>query len=125
MPITFETIRNSNEAVAIWLIHLHFDAFLSIPAKDLFFSSTEDVDFPIDNTGDKRFIGRLMKDVPKGKHQRDRGNDTAEFSFLNTGNQTYQDFLAYRDIMKRGKVNIYHCLGFGGGYYEGEIRFVG
>lgn len=122
--MTFEDARQQNEATPAWLIWIHFDAFFDIPAKDFYFSSTENIDFPV-NGVEKTFVGKLMRDIPKGRHQRDRGNDYCEFAFLNSGNATYQDFLDYQDIIERGRVTIFYCLNMGLDYYEGETRFVG
>lgn len=122
--MTFEEARNEREIIPAWLIWIHFDAFFDLDAKDFYFSSTEDIDFPV-NGVETTFKGKIMRDIPKGRHQRDRGNDYCEFSFLNIGNATYQEFLDYRDIIERGRVVIFYCLNLGLDYYEGETRFVG
>lgn len=122
--MTFEEARNSKEITPAWLVWIHFDAFFDIPEKDFYFSSTENIDFPVNGT-EQVFKGKIMRDIPKGRHQKDRGNDYCEFSFLNDGNSTYQDFLAYQSIIPQGRVTIFYCLNLALDYYEGETRFVG
>lgn len=120
----FEEIRNSSEAVSIYCIWIHFDAFFDIPAKDFYFSSSENIDLPV-NDVIQTFLKGYMKDIPKGRHQKDRDNDYCEFSLFNGGNRTYQDFRPYENIIERGEIVIYHCLELERDLYEGEIRFVG
>lgn len=124
MSVAFEAQRNSTEAVAVWCIWIHFDAFFSIPAKDFYFSSSENIDLPVGDTV-QIFLKGYMKDIPKGRHQKDRDNDYCEFSLFNGGNATYQEFRPYENIIERGEIVIYHCLELEKDLYEGEIRFVG
>jgi hypothetical protein len=119
----YEIQRAKEEAVTIWLLHLHFDAYFDIPAKDFYFASTSYIDFYIDDEEIRFDFG--LTEVPKGRHQRDRGNDYAEFSIINDGNANYQDFRPYEDIIERGYLHIYQALQIDKDYYEGEIKFVG
>jgi hypothetical protein len=120
----YNLMRESKNVVAIYLLHIHFEAFFDIPAKDFYFSSTKGVtEFPINNVV-QEFQGTLSA-IPNGRHQREARNDFADFSLANPENVTYADFVAYEDIIERGEVTIFECLELGKDYYEGETRFVG
>lgn len=120
--VEFEAKRNS-KAVAVWLLHIHFDAFFLVAQKDFYFSTTKNIEFEVASEIEV-FRGRL-RDVPKGRHQKDRSNDYAEFYLSNPNNDTYQDFLDYENHIEKGEVTIYECYEIEKDYYEGEVRFVG
>jgi len=121
--ILYEAQRQNPNAVSAWLLHIHFDAFFEVPAKDFYFSTTERMETDLD-TGLQEIRG-LLSAVPLGRHQRERGNDYAEFVLSNPHNDTYQDFLDYEDLIERGKVRIFQCFQVEKDYWEGEQRFNG
>lgn len=119
----YEIQRNKKEAVTVWLVHIHFDDFFEIEGADFYFATTKGIEFPIGN--DLIKFNDKLASFPKGRHQRERGNDYAEFSLLNQQSATYQDFLRLEEIIEKGEVAIYQCLEIEKDYYEGEIKFIG
>lgn len=119
----YEQRRQEKNVPTAWLVHIHFDEFQSLPEKDFYFSSTKNMEINLD-TGTNEIRG-LLSAFPLGRHQRDRGNDYAEFVLVNPNNTTYQDFVDYQPIIERGELTIYQCLLVDKNFWEGEIRFVG
>lgn len=126
MSAEYEAERNSKGAVVVWMLHLHFDAFFDLPAKDFYFSTVKGTTELFLNGNVEQFTGKLAS-TPQGRHQRESRNDYAEFSLGNSHNATYQDFLDYEPLIEKGEVLIMECYEIGreSGYYEGETRFVG
>jgi len=121
--ILYENQRKNPSAVVAWVLHIHFDEFFDIPAKDFYFATTRGMETDFDTGGEE--IRGLLSGVPLGRQQRERGNDYAEFVLANPHNDTYQDFLDYEDLIERGKVRIFQCFQIEKDYWEGEQRFYG
>lgn len=121
--VEFEAIRNKVDAVTVYLIHIHFDAFFEIPEMDFYFATTAYVEAYL-NGEDIKFEDYL-RDYPSIRHQTDRGNDIAEFVLNNPSNEIYARFQPYEQIIERGYVKIYQAFEIEKDYYEHEIVFVG
>lgn len=118
MSDAFEEKRNAKEATAAWSVKVTFPAFEALPAKSFYWGTTT---FEVD---DETFNHKLIE-VPKGRHQRDRGNDYAEFQASNPNNALYNDFYPYEDLIERAEVVIKECYEIELGLYESETRFFG
>lgn len=114
----YEDKREAKEAVAVWTVKVSFPAFESLEARDFFWATSA-----IEVDGED-FLHKLTA-VPTGRHQRDRGNDYAEFSASNPNNALYNDFYPYEDLIERAEVLIKECYEIDYGYFESEIRFFG
>lgn len=115
---SYEEKRNAKEAVAVWSAKVSFPAFEALPEKNFFWGSA---DFDVDG---ESFKHKLI-DVPKGRHQKDRGNDYAEFQASNPNNALYNEFYPYEDLIERAKVVIKECYEIERGLFESEVRFYG
>jgi hypothetical protein len=115
---SYEEKRESKEAIAVWSAKVSFPAFKTIPAKTFYWGTS---DFEVDGDSFKR----KLIEVPKGRHQRDRGNDYAEFQASNPNNALYNEFYPYEDLIERAEVEIKECYEIELGLYESEIRFYG
>lgn len=118
MSQAYEDKREAKETVAIWTVKVSFPAFESLEARDFFWATSA-----IEVDGED-FLHKLTA-VPTGRHQRDRGNDYAEFSASNPNNALYNDFYPYEDLIERAEVLIKECYEIDYGYFESEIRFFG
>lgn len=116
----YEAQRNANSAVAVWTVHLHFPAYGALPAKDFYWATADGIELEDGNTYERQLTA-----YPKGRHQRDRGNDYCEFSVANPGHSLYQEVYPYEDIIERCEVVVRECFEIETDYYESEIRFVG
>jgi hypothetical protein len=114
----YENQRNSLESTAAWAVKISFPAFDDLIAKDFYWSSTE-----MEVDGDE--YDQMLESVPRGRHQRDRGNDYAEFSVINPNNATYNEFYEYEHLIEKAEVVIKECYEISTGYFESEIRFFG
>lgn len=119
----YNLIRNKIDAVTVYLIHIHFDAFFEIPAMDFYFATTAYVQLFL-NDEDISFEDYL-RDYPSIRHQTDRGNDIAEFVLNNPSNEMYSRFQPYELIIERGYTKIYQAFEIEKDYYEAEIVFTG
>jgi hypothetical protein len=120
MSVEFEQKRNDTlNTVAAWSVHIKFPDFEEFTEQNLYFSTTENFDLGDGNV----YQGKLLS--CKGRHQRDRGNDYAEFVVANPNNSTYQDIYPYEDLIEKAEVTISECYEIEDGYFESEIRFFG
>lgn len=114
----FEVKRNAPQATAIWTVKVSFPAFETLPEKTFYWGTT-------DAEVDGENYDSTLTEVPKGRHQADRGNDVAEFSASNPNNKLYNEFYEYEDLIERAYVIIKECYEIEFGYFESEIRFEG
>lgn len=117
----FEQMRASQSAVAVWTVHLKFPAFEALPEKNFYWSTVRDLN---DDQG-HTYTHALNDDQVRGRHQRHRGNDYAEFAVANARNEMYQAILPYEDLIERGQVIVRECYEVTRDYFESEIKFVG
>lgn len=124
MPSAFyEAQRTKKDAVAVWTVHVHFDAFFELPEKDFYWSTAEG---GIELVDGNTYIHALAS-IPRGRQQRDRGNDYSEFVVANPEASVLDEFEDYQDICEKGEVTICECYEIieGQGIYEEEIKFFG
>lgn len=118
--VAFETKRTAKEAVCVWTVHLHFPAFLEKDESDFYWSTGDNVELEDGNV----YVQKL-RDVPRGRHQRDRGNDYAEFAVANPENALYTEIEPYEDLIEKGEVTIRECYEIEPTLWESEIKFFG
>lgn len=115
----YEAKRNENAVVSVWAVHISFPAFGDLSAKDFYWSTVENLEL------NSQIYTKNLKDVPRGRHQSDRGNDYAEITVTNIDHVLYQEILPYEDLIEKCSVTIYQCYEIDTDYYESEIKFVG
>lgn len=118
--VSFEAKRQALEAVSVWTVHMHFPAFGDLPAKDFYWSSGEKIELEDGHT----YIGQL-KNIPRGRFQKDRGNDYAEFSAANPEGALYAQIQPYEDLIERTVCIIRECYALDVSLYESEIKYYG
>lgn len=121
--ISYEKKRTDPEAVAVWTVHLRFPVFELLAEKNWYWATSGD-SYGIQLADGNTYV-RQLATIPRGRHQRDRGNDYAEFSVANPDNDIYNEFLPYEDLCERGEVVICECYEIVPEVFEEEIRFVG
>lgn len=118
----FEAKRANDKAVVAWTVKIHFPAFLPLDLDEqTFYWSTGD---QIELEDGNVYVQKLRA-VPRGRHQRERGNDYAEFSASNVDHALYQIFRPYESIIETGEVTIRECYEIELNLWESEIRFEG
>jgi len=116
----FEAKREAIDAVAVWTVHLHFPAFGPLAEKDFYWSTGDDVELEDGNV----YVQKL-RSIPRGRHQKDRGNDYAEFSVANPNNILYTEIQPYEDLIEFVEVTIRECFEIEKALYESETKFFG
>lgn len=116
----FEQKRNEDGAVAVWCVQLYFPPFED-KAEKFFFWTTAAGGVDLD---DGNFYEYGLTNV-RGRHQRDRGNDYAEFTIANPFNERYQSIYPYEELIEKGEVTIYEAYEIEDGYCVSEQRFFG
>jgi hypothetical protein len=116
--IAYEEKRNAKTAVAVWSVKVSFPLYRTTAAKTFYWGTT---DFEVDGEN----FQKILTEVPRGTHQRDRGNDVAQFTVANPNNAIYNEFYAHEDLIERATVEIKECYEIEQGYFESEIRFDG
>lgn len=120
MSVIFEAKRSDElNTVAVWSVAIHIPAFEEFAEKNFYWSTSDNFDL-----GDGNIYQGILISC-KGRHQRDRGNDYAEFSVSNPNNATYQEIYPYEDLLEKAEVTISECYEIEDGYFESEIRFIG
>jgi hypothetical protein len=116
----FNQVRESPDAVSVWTVKVTFPAFGILPERILTWSTVADVEL---ENGD--MFSKALTDPPKMRHQRDRGNDYAEFSVADPGKIFYQSILPYEDLIETASVEIREAYEVVAGYFASEINFYG
>ena len=115
----FDNLRNEQGGGLAWTVAIHFPAFEEFTAKSLYYSTAVNLDL-----GDSKNYLPLIQMV-RGRHQRDRGNDYAEFNIINADSLPYQDFYPYEDLIEMAQVVINECVLVEDTFWEKEQRFFG
>lgn len=118
--ISFEAKRQSLDATSVWTVHLHFPAFGLLPAKDFYWSSGEKIELEDGNI----YVGQL-RSVPRGRFQKDRGNDYAEFSVSNPEGEIYAQLQPYENLVEKAVCIIREAFALDIDLFESEIRYYG
>lgn len=116
----FEEQRDATTAVAVWTVHIFFPAFQDLPAKNFYWATSDQIELE-----DGNVYTRQLTDPPRGRAQRDRGNDYAEIVVSNPDNALYQDIRPYENLIEKAEVTIRECYQIEPGLYESEVRFFG
>lgn len=116
----FEAQRASLEAVAVWTVHIYFPAFELLSAKDFRWATGQGIELE-----DGFIYEQRLTDIPKGRHQRGRGNDYAEFTASNPDYALYQELLPYQDLIEKAEVTIAKAYEITKDLWESEIQFFG
>lgn len=117
---SYEAKRNLNEVVAVWTAHISFPAYAGLLAKNFYWSTADQIELE-----DGNIYVRQLTDIPKGRHQHDRGNDYAEISVSNPDHTLYNQLLPYEDLIEKCSITIREAYEIETDYYHSEIKFKG
>lgn len=119
MPIFEEKRDDKLNTVAVWAVSVKIPAFEEFAEKNFYWSTSNQFDL-----GDGNVYQGLLKSC-RGRHQRDRGNDYAEFVVGNPNSLTYQDIYTHEDLIEKAEITVRQCFEIEDGYFESEIIFFG
>lgn len=115
----FEELRNSDSAKQAWSVLVFFPEFNGIPEATFKWSTIDDLELE-DYTYNKK-----LSSIPQVRHQKDRGNDYAEFAIANKNNEMHNLLYPYQDNIEVAEITIRYALEIDKDFYESEIVFFG
>lgn len=116
----FEAIRNSDTSTTVWCVYVNIPESLEFSEKEFCWSTLDNVELEDGNT-----YRKMLVNPPACRHQRDRGNDYAEFTIFNKNNALHAQLFPFQDYLETAKVIIRECYQIDLDYFESEIVWYG
>lgn len=116
----FEAERAKPTAIAVWTVHISFPAFGDLDAKDFYWATGKNIELE-----DGQVYTQILTEVPRGRHQKGRGNDYAEFNAGNIDYSVYQEIYPYQDLIEKAYVIVRKAYEVSRDYWESEVQFIG